>query len=340
MRKKTCFRIYRDKDADLKYLKGKIISIIGYGNQGRAQALNLRDSGLGVIIGLPKGSKSIRQAHKDGFEVYSTEKATKLGDIVSILAPDHLHKKIYHQQIEPNLFLGPNGALQKRKKTLLFACGFSIHFKLVLPLDLVDVIMVAPHAPGEVMRKLFLEGKGVPCFIAVFQDHSGDAKKKALAYAKALGCTKAGVFETTFKDEAIGDLFGEQVVLCGGLTELLKAGFEVLVESGLPPENAYLECVHQLGFIVNTIKSYGIAGMFDRISKTAEFGSYLTGKRVINDRVKKEMKNILKEVEDGSFARRWIKEYESGMRNYVKLKKQASEHPIERVSKKIRRLSK
>lgn len=338
MKKGTAFRIYRDKDADLKYLKDKIISIIGYGNQGRAQALNLKDSGLEVIIGLPKGSESIRQAHKDGFEVHSTEKATKLGDVVSILAPDHLHKKIYYQQIEPNLSSGPNGSRQRREKTLLFACGFSIHFQLILPPDFVDVIMVAPHAPGEVMRRLFLEGKGVPCFIAVHQDYSGDAKKKALAYAKALGCTKAGVFETTFKDEAIGDLFGEQVVLCGGLSGLLKAGFDVLVESGLPPENAYLECVHQLDYIVNTIKSYGMAGMFDRISKTAEFGAYLAGKRVINDRVKMEMRKILKEIEDGSFAKRWMKEYEDGMRNYLKLKKLMAEHPIERVSNKIRKL--
>jgi ketol-acid reductoisomerase len=329
MKKGIAFRIYRDKDADLKYLKDKIITIIGYGNQGRTQALNLRDSGLGVMIGLPKGSKSTKQAHKDGFEVCSADKATKFGDVISILAPDHLHKKIYYQQIESNLSCG---------KTLIFACGFSIHFKLVVPPNFLDVIMVAPHAPGEVMRKLFLEEKGVPCFIAVHQDKSGNAQKKALAYAKALGCTKAGAFETTFKDEAIGDLFGEQVVLCGGLSGLLKAGFDVLVESGLPPENAYLECVHQLDFIVNTIKSYGIAGMFDRISKTAEFGAYLAGKRVINDQVKREMKKILKEIEDGSFAKRWIKEYESGMRNYVKLKKLMAEHPIEKVSNKIRKL--
>jgi ketol-acid reductoisomerase len=341
MRKKAALRIYRDKHGDLKHLKGKIIAVIGYGNQGKAQALNLRDSGLNVIIGLPPGSKSIRQAQKDGFEVYSTEKATELGNVVSILAPDHLHKRIYHTQIQP--YLHPS-------KTLLFACGFSVHFKLILPPDFsarsgstcsgVDVIMVAPHAPGEVMRRLFLEGKGVPCFIAVHQDKSGNAKRKALAYAQAIGCTKAGVFETTFKDEAIGDLFGEQAVLCGGLAELLRAGFDVLVESGFPPENAYLECVHQLDYIVSTIKSYGIAGMFDRISKTAEFGSYLTGKRVIDDRVKKEMKKVLKEIKNGSFAKRWIKECESGMNNYLKLKKQASGHPIEKISEKIRRLSK
>jgi len=200
--------------------------------------------------------------------------------------------------------------------------------------------MVAPHAPGEVVRKSFLEKKGVPCFVAVEQDCSGNGRKKTLAYAKAIGCTKAGAIETTFRDESIGDLFGEQAVLCGGLAELLKAGFEVLVESGLSPENAYLECVHQLDFIVDTIKSHGIAGMFDRISKTAEYGSYLTGKRVINDRVKKEMEKILKEIEDGSFAKRWMKECETGMKNYLKMKRITSRHPIERTSKRIRDLMK
>ncbi len=330
MRKKIAFTTYRDRDANLRYLKDKIIAVIGYGKQGRTQALNLRDSGFDVIIGLPEKSKSKGTAHRDGFRVYSTEKATKSGDLISILAPDHLHREIY-QQIDPHLSPG---------KTLLFACGFSIHFQLILPPDFVDVIMVAPHAPGEVMRKLFLEGKGVPCFVAVEQDRSGYAKKKALAYAKAMGCTKAGVFETTFEHEAIGDLFGEQAVLCGGLTELLKTGFEVLVDAGLPPENAYLECVHQLDFIVNTIKSYGIAGMFDRISKTAEFGSYLSGRKVITKQTKRQMEKILKEVEDGAFVERWTKEYEGGMRNYRKLKKQVKGHPIEKVSKKIRALSK
>jgi len=223
---------------------------------------------------------------------------------------------------------------------LLFACGLSIHFQLILPPDFVDVIMVAPHAPGEIMRELFLKGKGVPCFIAVKQDRSGNAQKKALAYAKAIGCTKVGAFETTFENEAIGDLFGEQAVLCGGLTELLKAGFEVLVKAGLPPENAYLECVHQLDYIVNTIKSHGIAGMFDRISKTAEFGSYLSSKRIITEQTKRQMKKILKEIEDGTFVRRWAKDCEGGMRNYRRLKEQVEKHPIEKAGRKIRRFSK
>jgi ketol-acid reductoisomerase len=331
MNGKPSIKRYREKDADLKYLKGMPVAIIGYGSQGRAQALNLKDSGIQVIVGLPQKSKSIKTARKDGFEVHSTEKAAKLGQIISVLAPDHVHKKIYDEQLKKNLSAG---------KTLLFACGFSIYFKLIIPPQDVDVIMVAPHAPGEVMRKFFLGKKGVPCFIAVEQNYSGKAIKKALAYAKAIGSTKAGAIETTFRDESIGDLFGEQVVLCGGLTELLRAGFDVLVESGLRPENAYLECVHQLDFIVNTIKSFGIAGMFERISKTAEYGSYLSGKRVINDRTKKEMKKILKEIEDGSFAKRWIKEYESGMKNYLHLRRMNSEHPIEKISRKIRDLLK
>ncbi|MFH1337045.1 MAG: ketol-acid reductoisomerase [Candidatus Zixiibacteriota bacterium] len=331
MKKRIPFRIYKDDQANLKFLQDKTISIIGYGNQGMAQAQNLRDSGFKIIIGLPKGNKDVKLALKDGFEVYSNEEATRLGDVISILAPDHLHKEIYLRQIEPYLLPG---------KTLVFACGFSVHFQLVVPPDFVDVILVAPHAPGRVMRELFIDGKGVPAFIAVNQDNQGKAKKTALAYAQAIGCTRAGVFETTFKDEAIGDLFGEQVVLCGGLSELLRTGFDVLVESGLPPENAYLECIHQLDYIVNIIKSDGIAGMFDRISKTAEFGSYISGRRIISEKTKTEMKKILREIQDGKFSKTWMKEYEEGMKNYSKFKKQVTNHPVERISKRIRSLSK
>ena len=327
MHKKIPFKRYTDRQANLRHLKGRKIAVLGYGHQGRAQALNLRDSGLEVIIGLPKGSKSIRQARMDGFKVSSTAGAVKSGDLVSLLVPDHLHPRIYKEEIEPNLSPG---------KTLLFACGFSVHFKLIVPPRFIDVIMVAPHAPGGVMRNLFVQGKGVPCFLAVQQNQSGIAKGKALAYAKAIGCTRAGVFETTFEHEAIGDLFGEQAILCGGVPELLKAGFEVLVEGGLPPENAYLECVHQLDYIVNTIKSHGIAGMFDRISKTAEYGAYLSGKRVIDQRVKKQMERILKEIKDGSFVKGWIAEHESGMKNCHRLKKQAKGHPIEKAGRTIR----
>jgi ketol-acid reductoisomerase len=330
MRKKQSFRTYFDRDADLSLLEDRTIAIIGYGSQGRAQALNLRDSGLEVIIGLPKGSKSIRSAKEDGLGVCTTDKAVMMGDVISILIPDHLHQRIYLEQIQTHLNPG---------KTLLFACGFSIHFKLIVPPDFVDVIMVAPHAPGEMTRQLFVQGKGVPCFIAVQQDLSGNAKKKALSYAKAIGCTRAGAFETTFEHEAIGDLFGEQAVLCGGLTELLRSGFDVLVKAGLPPENAYLECVHQLDYIVNTIKSHGIAGMFDRISKTAEYGSYLSGKRIITGQTKREMKKILKQIQDGTFTKKWMREFKGGMKNYHKLKKEAAKHPIEKASEKIRKLS-
>jgi ketol-acid reductoisomerase len=323
-------KVYSDRQARLRYLKRKVIAILGYGNQGRAQALNLRDSGLNVIVGLPKGSKSRPKVREDGFDLYPTSQAVRLADVISLLAPDHLHQRIYRREIKPNLSPG---------KTLLFACGLSVHFKLIVPPDFVDVIMVAPHAPGEVMRNLYLDGKGVPCFIAIKQDTSGDAKNRALAYAKAIGCARAGAFETTFEHEAVGDLFGEQAVLCGGVSELLKVGFEVLVKAGLPPENAYLECVHQLDYIVNTVKAHGIAGMFDRISRTAEYGSYLSGKRVIDKQTKERMTRILKEIQDGSFVRAWLKECETGMKNYDKLKRQAKRHPIEEVSKRMRKYS-
>ena len=325
--RKSALRIYRDRDADLRRLKGKTIAVIGYGSQGRSQALNLRDSGLQVVVGLPARSKSRKIARRDGFDVCSTPEAVRAADLISILIPDHLQKKVYREQIEPHVSPG---------KTLLFACGMSIHFRMIRPPHFLDVIMVAPHAPGAVMRKLFLQGKGVLCFIAVQQDRSRGALKRALAYAKGIGCTRAGGVKTTFEHEAIGDLFGEQAILCGGLTELLKSGFNLLVRAGLPAENAYLECVHQLDYIVDTIKSHGIAGMFDRISKTAEFGSYLTGRRVITPQVEGQMKKILKEIKDGQFARKWLREYESGMKNYEKLKREARGHPIEKAGRKIR----
>jgi len=319
-------KIYKDKDASLKYLKGKTISILGYGSQGRAQALNLRDSGLEVIIGLPPKSKDRKIAVKDGFKVFSPEKTVKNGEIISILAPDHKHKELYEQSIQKNLSPG---------KTLVFAHAYSLYFKQIRPPEFIDVILVAPHGPGELVRKLFLEGKGVTSFIAVKQDYSGKALDKALAYAKGIGSTRAGAILTSFEDEAIGDLFGEQAVLCGGLSELLRAGFETLVESGLSPENAYLECVYQLDLIVELIKKYGIAGMFDRISQTAEFGSYVSGKKVIN---RKQMKNILSEIKNGNFARRWMKEYESGMKNYKQMKKSWKNHRLQKTRERLNKL--
>lgn len=320
-------KIYKDKDANLKYIRRKTIAILGYGSQGRAQALNLKDSGCKVIIGLRPKSKNGKIAKQDGFKVLSIEKAVQKGDIISFLIPDHTHSEVFSKIKK---YLCSN-------KTLLFSHAFSIHFKLIHPPKNVDAILVAPHSPGKILRESFKSKIGVTGFIGVHQDYTGKAKRTVLAYAKAIGCTKAGVLWTTFKNEAIGDIFGEQTVLCGGLTELLKKGFEVLIENGLPKENAYLECVHQLDFIVNLIKSYGIAGMYDRISKTAEFGSYLAGKRVIDKKVKENMKKLLADIESGSFAKRWIKEYKSGMKNYSKLKKEISSHPLEKTGKEIRR---
>ena len=319
-------KIYKDKDANLKYLKEKTVSILGYGSQGRAQALSLKDSGQKVIIGLRAKSKNKNLAQKDGFEVLSIEKAVQKGDIVCFLIPDHTQPEVF---TKIKKYLSPG-------KTLLFAHAFSIYFKLIHPPKNVDVILVAPHSPGKILRENYENKIGVTGFVAVYQDYSGNAKKMALAYAKAIGLTKAGVFWTIFKDEAIGDIFGEQTILCGGLAELLKSGFEVLTQAGIPKENAYLECVHQLDFIVNLIKSYGIAGMYGRISKTAEFGSYLAGKRVIDDKVKENMRKVLAEIEKGGFAKKWIKEYQSGMKNYLKLKKEIFSHPLEKTGRKLR----
>ncbi|HEX9917205.1 MAG TPA: ketol-acid reductoisomerase [candidate division Zixibacteria bacterium] len=320
-------KIYKDKNANLKYLKDKTIGILGYGSQGRAQAANLKDSGCKVIIGLRAKSKNNKLAQKDGFEVLSIEKAVQESDIISFLIPDHTHPEVF-SKIQKYLPLG---------KTLLFAHGFSIHFKLIHPPKNVDVILVAPHSPGKILRENYKNKTGVTGFVGVYQDYTGQAKKLVLAYAKGIGLTKAGVLWTTFRDEAIGDIFGEQAVLCGGLTELLKKGFEVLVQAGLPEGNAYLECVHQLDFIVNLIKSYGISGMYNRISKTAEYGSYLSGKRVIDDKVKQNMRKVLAEIKNGAFARKWIREYKAGMKNYVKIKKQVSSHPLEKTGESLRR---
>ncbi|MCJ7457962.1 MAG: ketol-acid reductoisomerase, partial [candidate division Zixibacteria bacterium] len=267
--------------------------------------------------------KDRKIAVKDGFKVFSPEDAVKKGEIISVLAPDHKHKELYEQSIKKNL---------SSRKTLIFAHAYSIYFELIKPSEYVDVILVAPHGPGVLVRKFFLEGKGVTSFIAVEQDYSGKALDKALAYAKGIGSTKAGAILTTFKDEAIGDLYGEQAVLCGGLSELLKSGFETLVESGLSPENAYLECVYQLDLIVELIKKYGIAGMFDRISQTAEYGSYVSGKKVVN---KNQMKNILSEIKNGNFARKWMKEYESGMKNYKQMKKSWKNHLLQKTWEKL-----
>ncbi|KPL02681.1 MAG: hypothetical protein AMJ90_05160 [candidate division Zixibacteria bacterium SM23_73_2] len=313
---------FKEKDADLKYLKGKTIAVIGYGSQGKAQALNLKDKGLDVIIGLPKKSRKRKIAKKDGFEVFSTEDATKKAEVISFLAPDHLHQEIFETQIKRYL---------KKGQALIFAHAFSVHFKLIKPPKYVDVILVAPHGPGELLRKNFQKGEGLTSFFAIHQDYSKNAKKLGLAYAKGCGLIKPLSIKTTFEDEAIGDIFGEQAVLCGGLSELIKSGFETLVEDGFSPENAYFECVYQIDLIVDLIKSYGISGMYERISKLAEYGSYLSGKRVIN---KDQMKKILKEIKTGKFTRRFLKEFKSGGENYKKIKRAFQKHLLERIASK------
>lgn len=318
-------RIYHDRNTTVAYVRRKKIAIIGYGSQGRAQALNLRDSGIDVVVGLHQRSKKRRIARGDGFRVYSTEKAAELGDVIVLLAPDHLHQEVFGKQIKDSL---------KPKNVLIFAHAFSIHFKLVVPPKSVDVILVAPHGPGELTRERFVAKKGITSFIAIHQDYSKKAKKIALAYAKAIGATRGGAMLTTFRDEAIGDLFGEQAVLCGGLAQLLKSGFETLVQDGLSPENAYLECVHQIDLIVELIKKHGIAGMFDRISQIAEFGSYLSGPKVIN---KSQMKKILEQVKNGAFSRKWIEEQKVGLKNYKRMKKTYQAHLLEKTSEKIRK---
>jgi len=320
-------KIYYDKDADLDVLKGKKIAIIGYGIQGRGQSLNLRDSGLDVLVSELEGTENYNTAKADGFNPVSADEAAKEADIIQILTQDHVQAKVYKEAIKPNL---------KKGKTLVFSHGFNIHFKQIKPPKKVDVLMVAPKGPGALVRQMYEEGKGVPCLVAVFQDASGNALKLGLAYAKGIGGTRAGVIETTFKEETETDLFGEQVVLCGGTTELIKAGFETLVEAGYQPEIAYFECLHELKLITDLIYKTGIQGMRKRVSDTAEYGDLTRGKRIITERTRKEMKKILKQVQSGKFAREWIKENENGRPEFNKLRKADDAHPVEVIGKQLR----
>jgi ketol-acid reductoisomerase len=320
-------KMYYDKDADLEIIKGMKVAIIGYGIQGRGQALNLRDSGIDVIVSELEDTPNYQQAVKDGFKVVSAEEAAKAGQIIQILTQDHVQAAVYKKAIEPHLEKGDS---------LTFSHGFNIHFKQIVPPADVDVFMVAPKGPGALVREMYEQGKGVPCLIAVFQDHSGKAKSKALAYAKALGGTRAGVIETTFKEETETDLFGEQAVLCGGASELIKAGFDTLVEAGYQPEIAYFECLHELKLITDLVYKYGISGMRKRVSDTAEYGDITRGKRVINKETRKEMKKILSEVQSGEFAKEWIKENTDGRPNYNKITKEEEQHKIEKVGKELR----
>jgi ketol-acid reductoisomerase len=319
-------KIYYDADADLGLLSRRRVAVIGYGSQGHAHALNLRDSGVDVIVGLRPG-KSWDRAAADGLTVVTVDEAVRRGDIVMVLVNDELQARLYKDQIEPHLRPG---------KALAFAHGFNIHFGQVVPPKEIDVIMVAPKGPGHLVRRVYTEGKGVPCLIAIHQDASGEARALALAYARGIGGTRAGVLETTFQEETETDLFGEQTVLCGGVTSLVKAGFDTLVEAGYQPEIAYFECLHELKLIVDLMYEAGIAGMRYSISDTAEFGDMTRGPRVVNEETRKEMKRILDEIRNGQFAREWILENQTNRPVFNAMRNRDREHLIERVGAELR----
>lgn len=324
-------KIYYDKDADLNLLKGKKIAVIGYGIQGRGQSLNLRDSGLDVIVSELPGTANANyeQAKKDGFNPVSAKEASAAADIVQILTEDHVQAKVYKEQIAENM---------KKGKALLFSHGFNIRFKQIKPNKKIDVIMVAPKGPGALVRRMYEEGKGVPCLVAVYQDATGNAKNVALAYAKGIGGTRAGVIETTFDEETETDLFGEQAVLCGGATELIKAGFDTLVGAGYQPEIAYFEVLHELKLITDLIQEKGIDGMRRRVSNTACYGDVTRGKKIITEKTRKTMQKMLKEIKSGKFAREWIKENETGRANFNAILKTERDHPIEKVGEDLRKM--
>ena len=320
-------KIYYNKDADINYLKKKKIAIIGYGSQGHAQAQNLRDSGLEVIVAELKGTENYQFALKDGFKPTTASEASKQSDLIQILAQDHVQAKLYEEDVKPHLQKG---------KTLLFSHGFNIHYGQIAPPKEIDVVMIAPKGPGHLVRREFVKGAGVPSLLAIHQDFTKNAKKTALAYAKGLGATRAGVIETTFKEETETDLFGEQAVLCGGATELIKAGFDTLVQAGYQPEIAYFECLHELKLIVDLIYERGIPFMRYSVSDTAEYGDLTRGKRIITEETRQEMKRILQEVQTGTFAKEWILENQVGRPVFNALRKKEAEHPIEEVGKKLR----
>jgi len=322
-------KIYYDKDADLNVLKGKKVAIVGYGIQGRGQGLNLRDSGVDVIISQRKGGPNYDKAIEDGFSPVDAETAAKEADIIQILTQDHLQGEIYEKSIAPCL---------KPGKALLFSHGFNIHFGYIKPPKDVDVFMVAPKGPGSLVRSQFVEGGGVPCLVAIHQDATGNALQLALAHAKAVGGTRAGVIETNFQEETETDLFGEQAVLCGGLSELIRAGYDTLVEAGYQPEMAYFECLHEVKLIVDAIFVHGISGMHRRVSDTAEYGDYSRGKRVIPQSTRDEMKKILQEIRSGSFAKEWIDENKKGRPNYKKYREECDKHGVEEVGAKLRKM--
>ncbi len=321
--------IYYENQADLERLKGRKIAIIGYGSQGHAHALNLQDSGMDVRVGLHEGSKSWSKAEADGLKVMSVADATKEADMIMILIPDPIQGQVYQEQIAPHLEPG---------NTLMFAHGFNIRFGQIVPPEDVDVSMVAPKAPGHRVREVFQEGSGVPALVAVHQDASGHALEDALAYAKGLGCTRAGVLQTTFEEETETDLFGEQVVLCGGVSELVKSAFDTLVDAGYQPEIAYFECLHELKLIVDLMYEGGLSYMRYSVSDTAEYGDYRSGPRVITDETREAMRQILEEIRSGAFAEEWMDEYHSGGKKYLAIRAQEQQLPIEQVGRQLRRM--
>lgn len=321
--------IYYDQDAKLEILRGKTIAVLGYGSQGHAQAQNLKDSGLKVIIGLKEGSKSIKQAESDGFAVYPTAEAVKRAELIQVLIPDEVQRDVYHNEIKPNLVEG---------NTLVFSHGFNIHYRQIIPPADVDVFMVAPKSPGHLVRRMYLAGKGVPGLLAIEQDYSGKAEQLGLAYAKGIGCTKAGVIKTTFREETETDLFGEQAVLCGGTTALIKAGFETLVEAGYQPEIAYFECLNELKLIVDLLFEGGLTKMRDSISDTAQYGDLVVGPRIINEGVKAEMKRVLDDVQSGQFARNWILENQANRAVFNALTTRDQDSLLEKVGHQLRQM--
>ncbi|NEQ26642.1 MAG: ketol-acid reductoisomerase [Microcoleus sp. SIO2G3] len=320
-------RMYYDADANLDLLNGKTIAIIGYGSQGHAHALNLKDSGLNVIVGLYPGSKSVAKAESAGLTVKSVADASAAADFIMILLPDEVQRTVYKEEIEPNL---------KPGKVLAFAHGFNIHFAQVVPPADVDVVMIAPKGPGHLVRRTYEQGQGVPCLFAVYQDATGQARDRAMAYAKGVGGTRAGILETSFREETETDLFGEQVVLCGGLSALIKAGFETLVAAGYQPEVAYFECLHEVKLIVDLVVEGGLAQMRDSISNTAEYGDYTRGPRIVTDETRAEMRKVLAEIQTGQFAREFVLENQSGKAGFTAMRRREAEHPIEEVGKDLR----
>ena len=322
-------KIYYQEDCNLSLLEGKTIAVIGYGSQGHAHALNLKESGCNVIVGLYEGSRSWKKAQEQGFEVYTAAEAYKKADVIMILINDEKQAAMYKESIAPNLRPG---------MMLMFAHGFAIHFGQIVPPKDVDVTMIAPKAPGHTVRSEYQRGRGTPCLVAVYQDATGKAMDMALAYGQGIGGARAGILETTFRVETETDLFGEQAVLCGGVCALMKAGFETLVEAGYAPENAYFECVHEMKLIVDLIYESGFAGMRYSISNTAEYGDYITGPKIVTDETKKAMKKILSDIQDGSFAKEWLLENQVGCPHFNAMRKNEAEQPLEKVGAELRKL--